>query len=141
MFKRITLLASAVVLATIPCFAGSARVSNGWFRVLPNHLPAAGYFSVRNTGTFPLVLTGAQSPACSMLTLHMSHNMGGMTHMMPVESVEVPAGGTVDFAPGGYHLMCMNPDFVPGTSVAVTLRFKNGEVVESNFQAMDATGH
>ncbi len=140
MFKRISGLLCAAALTALPASAGSAHVSNGWFRVLPNHLPAAGYFSLRNTGTSPIVLVGAESAACVKLMLHMSHNMGGMTHMMPVESVEVPPGGTVDFAPGGYHLMCMDPKLVPGTSVAVTLRFKDGETVQANFQAMNAMG-
>lgn len=29
--------------------------------------------------------------------------------MLPVERVEVPAGSKVTFAPGGYHLMLMQP--------------------------------
>ncbi len=140
MFRRITGLLCVAAFTALPAMAGSAHVTNGWFRVLPNHLPAAGYFTLRNTGTSRILLVGAQSPGCGKLTLHMTHNMGGMAHMMAVESVEVPPGGTVDFAPGGYHLMCMDPNLVPGTSVAVTLSFKDGETAQVNFQAMNATG-
>ena len=140
MFKRISGIVCAAALTAMPAMADQMQVTNGWFRVLPNHLPAAGYFSLRNTGTHPLTLTGAQSPACSKLMLHMTHTMGGMAHMMAVESVEVPAGSAVDFAPGGYHLMCMDPKMVPGATVAVTLRFSDGQAVQSNFQAMNAVG-
>lgn len=140
MFRRIVGFVFVVAFSALPAMASSAHITNGWFRVLPNHLPAAGYFSLRNTGTSPIFLVGAQSPACGKLMLHMTHNMGGMTHMMAVESVEVPPGGTVDFAPGGYHLMCTDPNLVPGTSVAVTLTFKDGETALANFQAMNAMG-
>ncbi len=44
-----------------------------------------------------------------MLMLHQSSNKGGMSGMDMVDKVIVPAGGTVRFAPGGYHLMCENP--------------------------------
>lgn len=141
MLKRVFGLLCIAALTALPAAASSVHVTNGWFRVLPNHLPAAGYFSLRNTGTISIVLVGAESPACGKLMLHMSHNMGGMTHMMPVDKVEVTPGSTVDFAPGGYHLMCMDPNMVPGASVAVTLHFKNGEAVLTTFQAMNATGH
>ncbi len=140
MIRRIFGLLCVAALTASPAMAGNAHVTNGWFRVLPNHLPAAGYFSLRNTGTSPILLVGARSPACGKLMLHMTHNMGGMTHMMAVENVEVPPGGSVDFAPGGYHLMCTDPNLVPGTSVAVTLNFKDGETVQANFQAMNAMG-
>src|SRR6266498_208143 len=48
MFKRISGIACAAALAALPAMASQMQVTNGWFRVLPNHLPAAGYFSLRN---------------------------------------------------------------------------------------------
>ncbi len=35
------------------------------------------------------------------------HDMGGAMTMHPVDAVHVPAGGTVSFQPGGYHVMLM----------------------------------
>ena len=34
----------------------------------------------------------------------------GMAAMKPVDQVELPAGDTVEFKPGGYHVMLMRPD-------------------------------
>jgi len=116
-------------------------VSNAWLRALPGTSPAAGYFTLANTGTTPITLTGAASPACGSAMLHMTHNMDGMVHMMMVASVVVPAGGKVEFAPGGYHVMCMEPkNLKPGTSVPVTLQFSGGATLTVPFAVRSATG-
>ena len=60
---------------------------------------------------------------------------------MMVHSVTVPAHGSVAFAPGGYHLMCMAPSdaMKPGASVPVTLKFATGDVT-IDFAVKGATG-
>lgn len=60
--------------------------------------------------------------------------------MLPVASVAVPPGGTISFAPGGYHLMCMQPRMTPGTSVDVTLTFRGGRTVSAAFPVYGAAG-
>lgn len=116
-------------------------ISDAWFRAMPGALPAGGYFTIANPGPKPMTLVAAQSPACGSLMLHMTHTMSGMTHMMPVEKVEVPAGGSFEFKPGGYHLMCMEPKALkPGTSVPVTLKFADGSSVTATFAVKNATG-
>ncbi len=51
---------------------------------------------------------------------------GGMMRMQPVEAVSVPAGGTVEFKPGGLHVMLMDlrRDLKPGDTFSLTLRFE-----------------
>jgi copper(I)-binding protein len=46
------------------------------------------------------------------------------------------------FAPGGYHLMCMQPsaDIKPGKTVSVTLTFANGSSVTAPFAVRSASG-
>jgi periplasmic copper chaperone A len=48
----------------------------------------------------------------------------------------------VRFAPGGYHLMCMQPAAAmrPGKTVAVTLDFAGGETLSAPFPVRNATG-
>jgi periplasmic copper chaperone A len=133
-------LLAAAMLA--PALAGSPTISNGWFRALPGNLPAAGYFTLKNNGAKAIALTGADTPACGMLMLHKTENMGGMNHMSMVDRVDVPAGGSVAFAPGGYHLMCMDakPALKPGATVAVTLKFDDGTTAKADFAVKTATG-
>jgi copper(I)-binding protein len=50
---------------------------------------------------------------------------------------------TLIFAPGSYHLMCMQPtDAVqPGKTVQVTLKFADGASVTGDFDVRSATGN
>ncbi len=77
-----------------------------------------------------------------MLMLHQSMNMSGMSSMEDVKTVPVPAGGEVKFAPGGYHLMCMNPApaMKPGGMVSVTLQFSDKSEVKTEFAVKNAQG-
>jgi hypothetical protein len=117
-------------------------VSGQWFRLIMPSLPAAGYFTVSNGTGRPQTLVGAQSPACGTLMLHQSVSKNGEERMITVPSIPVPAHGSIRFAPGGYHLMCMSPGpaMTPGRSVPVTLRLANGEIVNATFPVRGATG-
>ena len=135
---------AALALLTGLCDAQAAAltVTGGWFRALPPAVPSGGYFTVHNGGDAPQTLTGAQSPACGTLTLHKSMNHGGTAMMEHVNNVDIPPGDTLAFAPGGYHLMCMNSKSLlkPGASVPVTLSFADGGKVTSNFAVRNAAG-
>jgi copper(I)-binding protein len=139
--KRIE-IALAVLLVSIPAFAGPVQVSDAWIRALPANLPAAGYFTLHNTSRKEISLTAAQTSACGMLMLHKSAESGGMGSMQDVTSVAVPAGGTVKFAPGGYHLMCMDPTpaVAPGATVSITLSFSDGSRSQTGFAVKNAQG-
>ena len=124
------------VAMTAPAFAaGGVSIERPWMRFIIKARPAAGYFSLRNAGDKPVTLTGARSPACGMLMLHESKEENGVASMRPVASVVVPAHGKVDFAPGGYHLMCMQPQpaLKVGASVMVTLTFADGQTLSAPF--------
>jgi copper(I)-binding protein len=110
-------------------------LSHAAFRFIIAARPAAGYFTLTNTSAATRELVGATSPGCGMLMLHQSMEMGGVSHMMAVKGVAVPAHGKATFAPGGYHLMCMSPTAAlrPGKSVPVTLTFKDGASLTAAF--------
>jgi copper(I)-binding protein len=120
---------------------GPVTVTDGWFRSLPAGLPAGGYFTAHNSGARALAITGASSPACSMLMLHQSTDKGGMSGMGMVSKVDLPAGGEASFKPGGYHLMCMHPKLKVGGTAAVTFKLSDGTSVAAVFAVRDARGH
>jgi len=135
------LFASALLAATIGgAQAGGITVSDAWMRALPASVPSGGYFALRNGTAKPVTLTTAQSPACGMLMLHKSSGMAGMSSMDDVSDLVVPAGGTVKFSPGGYHLMCMQAKLKPGQPVPVTLNFQDGAKVTATFAVRNAAG-
>jgi len=115
---------------------GTVSISDGWFRALPPAVPSGGYFTLRNDGGAAVTLTGVESPGCGSMMMHKS-GPNGMEH---VPELTVPAGGTLAFAPGGYHLMCMQSRLTAGASVPVTLIFKDGGKVTAPFQVRSATG-
>lgn len=129
-------------LFAAPALAAEVQVSDAWIRALPAHLPAAGYFTLHNSGKSEIALSGASSSACGMLMLHKSTQSGGMGSMEDVSSVGVPAGGDLKFSPGGYHLMCMDPKdaIKPGGSVEVTFSFADGSKIAAPFAVKDAQG-
>jgi copper(I)-binding protein len=138
-----TVIGVAVFSALVaPASAADIAVSNAWFRALPSGQPAGGYFTMKNGGTAAVELVAAETPACGMLMLHRTMSSGGTSRMDDVKSVSVPAGGIVSFAPGGYHLMCMDPGvaMTPGKTVPVTLVFSDAGKVHANFTVKNAAG-
>jgi copper(I)-binding protein len=122
--------------------ASGLSLSDQWFRLIMPSVPAAGYFTLTNATAAPEKLVGAASPACGTLMLHKSVSRNGEESMIMVPAVAIPAHGKVQFAPGGYHLMCMSPGpaMTPGKSVPVTLRLANGETLSASFPVRGATG-
>jgi hypothetical protein len=140
--KHLFEVAAAALLIAAPAHAATVVVKDGWFRALPAKLPAGGYFTVHNAGGSTVSLTGANSPACGMLMLHKTEDKGGTMEMMDMPSIAVPGAGTVKFAPGGFHLMCMNPTAAmkPGANVPVTLIFSDGSKITTTFDVKNARG-
>lgn len=141
-------LGAALLLSAIAC--GPARsaapagvtIADPWLRMLTPAVPAGGYFELRNDSADAVELVGAASPDCATLSLHRSSEQNGMSSMHEVGPIAVPAGGTLLFAPGGYHLMCMRPSpaIKPGGRIPVTLRFDRGRGLDILFAVRGARG-
>ena len=116
--------------------SGDLVITRGVLRVVTVNRPAAGYFSLKNIGKVTRTLVGVASPACKNAMLHQSKMENSMMKMVHIKEIEIPAGETLSFAPGGYHIMCMHPaiDIKTKATVPVTLKFKNGDAVMSKFK-------
>ena len=137
--KQAALALAAVTMAlwAVPAAAAEASVTlaDGYIRTTIPARPAAGYFTLTNGGDTAASLVGASSPGCGSVMLHQSKTVNGQDTMVAVKSVAVPAHGSVSFAPGGYHLMCMKPaaTLKPGTTVPVRLTFADGGTLSADF--------
>jgi len=140
--------AITLVLASLPqALAGQMTVdgftiTNAWFRAIMPGRPAGGYFTLRNDTDIPRKLVGAASNACGSASLHETREEGGVAKMVPVDQIDVPAHGSVTFAPGGYHVMCMKPSSAmkPGNTVPLTLKFADGADLTTDFTVKSVTG-
>ncbi|QSN62380.1 MULTISPECIES: copper chaperone PCu(A)C [unclassified Caballeronia] len=125
-----TFLSGALACASFAVFASAAHAAtleahDCWVRAMPPSLPSSGYFVVSNNGDAPATLTAATSPAFAMTMMHKSENKGGTATMAPVDTVEVPAHGSLEFAPKGYHLMMEQPakPLKIGSTIPLALTF------------------
>lgn len=91
---------------------------------------AAGYFEIRNPGARALHLRSVSSPVFSSVEMHETVTEGGVSRMRELQSVEIPAGGSVRFEPGGKHLMLMGAR--PGSAPS--------EVCPLQLEILDADG-
>lgn len=123
---------------------GSLEIEQPWSRATPPTAPAAGGFlKIVNRGTAPDRLLSAKSTASAKTEIHEMKMEGSVMRMRELEKgLEIPAGGTVTLAPGGYHLMFMQlkEPFKQDTKVPVTLVFeKAGSIdIELGVVAMGA---
>lgn len=88
----------------------------------------AVYVTLSNAGPQADALISASSDTARAAELHEVQQAEGVMKMRPVKSIPVPAGGTVELKPGGYHIMLLDlkKDLKPGDTVPVTLSFEHG---------------
>ena len=115
--------------------SGDVRVTDAWIRWLPAGLPAAGYFTLTNTGPTERVIIGASSADFGDVSLHRSRLENGVSGMEPVDALVLKPHTAVRFAEGGYHLMLLQPKRAlhPDDSVTITLRLRDGAPVTAPF--------
>jgi periplasmic copper chaperone A len=94
----------------------------------------AVYFTIRNKGSAADELLSASSTVAHATEMHRSTLTNGISSMKPVSTVDVPAGGTVSFDPGNYHVMLvgLQHDLNVGDHFDLTLTFKqDGKITVS----------
>jgi copper(I)-binding protein len=69
----------------------------------------AGYATVRNPCPTPVVVVAVEAADFASATMHETLVDHGVSRMRDAGRVPVPAGGEARFAPGGRHLMLMQP--------------------------------
>jgi periplasmic copper chaperone A len=133
--------ALAALLSWSAAFAApDVVVTNARIRLLPGDLPLAGYFDLVNQGKQPLTLIAASSPAFKMVHMHLSMEHAGKSTMIKIEGIELNPGETLNFAPGGYHLMLMDRTQLlrVGDKVPMTLQFSGQQSLPVMFEVKGA---
>jgi hypothetical protein len=124
----------AVAVAVAACSSGAApSVSGAWARPAAAAGVSAAYFTITAPSGAADALLSATSPVADMVEIHETATDGtGMTSMDAVARVDVPAGSSVEFKPGGRHLMLMGltSTLAPGSTIELDLVFEHaGKVV------------
>lgn len=125
---------------------GDIEIGHPWSRATPPGAQVAGgYLTITNHGGAPDRLLSIKSGIAAKAEVHEMGVKDGIMTMRPVEGgLEIPAGETVEFKPGAYHVMFMNLKNPPkqGEKFAATLTFEKAGSVDVEFavEAMGADG-
>lgn len=141
MRKPSFVLAAAFLAAllAIPALAheagvGTVSLADLWTRATPpGARTAGGYLTIANSGSAPDRLIAVSSPLAEKGLLHEMSVADGVMTMRAVEAIEIPAGGSVTLASGGFHLMFigLKEPLTEGGEMPVTLTFEKAGSIET----------
>ncbi|WP_274629936.1 copper chaperone PCu(A)C [Arvimicrobium flavum] len=120
--------------------AGTLDIDHPWTRAtLPGAKVAAGYMTVKNSGSEPDRLVSVSTDIADKAEIHeMAVDPAGVMTMRPLAgALEIPAGGEAKLAPKGLHIMFMGlkTQLVEKERYKATLTFEKAGKVEVEFKA------
>ena len=95
----------------------------------------AGYATLSNPCAKAAAVTGVSGDDFAMAMIHQTTVAGGTSRMRQVEVLAIPAKGEVRMAPGGTHVMLMQPkrELHEGDKVRLSLTLEDGRVLSADF--------
>lgn len=103
---------------------GDLNISDAWVRAAPPTASVmAGYLTLGNDTDMVMTVTGVASPSFERAEMHDMTHENGVMRMRKLDQIEIASGGTTELAPGGRHLMLIQPKgvFAVGDEIEVTL--------------------
>lgn len=137
-----TITAFAVFfLAPHALAAAKIGVENAWIPQAPPGVDMfAGYLTISNSGDASVNVLAAQSDRFRSVTVHQTVIENGVSKMRELHLLEIAPGKETTFAPGGTHLMLMQPrsPVLPGDRIEITLLLSDGQRVPAIFEVQAA---
>jgi copper(I)-binding protein len=150
----LTVVTSTMVIALGACKRHASRLASDthsataptlhWSRayiVTPaGNAPAVLYVTIQNPTAKADTLLRVTTPLVDVAMLHANTTSGSMNEpqgtmsMVEVSTIEIPSDTTIALAPGGTHVMLMNPKhaIARGDSIPVTLVFTHAGALSGN---------
>ena len=130
-------LSVSLLLTSMAALAQTAavKVEGAWARAMVRGQASSGaYMSL--TAKDGTRLVGVTSPAVGVAEVHEMRMDGDIMKMRAAPVLDLPAGKKVELKPGGYHVMLMdlNAPLILGSSLPLTLLFKDSKGVESKLE-------
>lgn len=114
MFSNLTRGLLLAVSFAVPAFAHDYKIGDlsvahpAIPQPMTRAMTAGGFFAVTNAGTEADRLIGVEVDFAERSEVHITeHGSDGSAKMVHVEAIDLPAGETVAFERGGYHVMFM----------------------------------
>jgi copper(I)-binding protein len=122
-------LAAALLLWSAVGHAdGTLTVGGAWVSEAPPHAEVnAAYLTLHNPDAHAHILENVSSPQFQSAEIHATHVTNGQVRMQRMNSVVIAAHGDLEFKPGEYHLMLIQPLHPPklGDTIVLKLTFKD----------------
>jgi copper(I)-binding protein len=120
--------------------AGPLEIDHPWSRATPKGAKvAAGYLTIKNTGTAPDRLVSGTSPVAGKFEIHEMSMDKGVMKMRPVSGgLEIKPGETVELKPGSFHIMMtgLKQQIENGKPFKASLNFEKAGPVEVEFNVV-----
>jgi copper(I)-binding protein len=133
------LLAAAILATTIlPALAHEEKsetlsISHPWSRATaPNQKVGAVFMEIKTRNGEADRLVGGSSPDAEKVEIHNHIMDSGVMRMRRIDGVDIPAEGSVELAPGGFHVMLLGlkAPLLEETVIPLTLIFEKAGAVE-----------
>jgi periplasmic copper chaperone A len=123
----LTFASILAIAVAVRADAGGIEVREAFARASIGQATAgAVYLRIVNHASSPDRLMAASTPVAARTDLHMTVHEGNVARMRRLETVEIPAGETVAFEPGGAHVMLsgLHAPLREGDRFDLTLEFE-----------------
>jgi len=134
-FLRIPFVVLGLYCLTV--FAGCGQKPESEWRVsdahmnpvVPGQTSAAVYLRLENRAPRERMIQFISTPIAGTAEVHRHFHEDGMMKMRPVPHPRIAANATLEFKPGGYHIMLLDVAEAPavGSRFPLTLEFDGGE--------------
>jgi len=124
------ILSAFLLLLVNLSFAEGVSVDAPYVReVPPGQMISASFMTLKNDSDKEIALIKASSDVAKTVELHEHVHEDGMMKMRQVPKIIIPAKGTTELKPGGYHIMLigLQRKIKSGDKVELNLEFDNGD--------------
>ncbi|HUQ35542.1 MAG TPA: copper chaperone PCu(A)C [Aestuariivirga sp.] len=130
----IALTLGAILASTPGVLANDVMVKDAFARAsaVPTAKAGAVYMTLSNQGAASDRLLQITTEGAASAAVHESAEKDGVATMRPVEGLEIPASGSVELKPGGYHIMLMGlkAPLKKGDMIMLQLKFEHAGLVD-----------
>jgi len=132
---KLKVLTATLLLVSSALHAQNVEVSNAWVRSTVQGQKGTGAF-MNITAKDGAKLVGVSSPVAGVAEVHEMKMEGDIMKMRALPVLDLPAGQTVQFKPGSYHLMLMDlkQPLSKGSTVPLTLRLQDAQGIETRLE-------
>jgi len=118
-----------LLLVFSPIALAELDIRDPWIKNLPPSVPVrAGYMTIHNPQSKAVSIVSLHSDAFTSIEIHQAFEQDGMMSMEQVPSLKIEPNSSVQLAPGGLHLMMMNPSepTQPGDLLEIVIVLDDG---------------